>query len=406
MPTSWQIQACRSCNSSALENVLDLGQQPISNRFITDDKQTEYTHSMVMAQCGDCGLIQVIDGVHADELMPPFDWISYNEPEGHLDDLVEIITSLSSFREGASVCGISFKDGSTLTRLKENGAGDTWLIDPPADLGIDDPRAGIETIQGKLTPEKAQQLVEKNGAADIVIVRHILEHAHDTAMFMDAIKLLVAPDGHIIFEVPDCSRALETLDYSCPWEEHVLYFTPETFQQNLVSGGFSLVRFECYPYPFENSLVGIVKAHGNGTFEGSADSQLSKNRADWQTYSQSLESRRQNLRNKLVQVQKEQGKIALFGAGHLAAFYVNLLGITDLVEFVVDDNPNKKGLLMPGSRLAILGSDQLVEREIKLCLLSLSPESEGKVIQNNQGFVDQGGEFFSIFPSSQRALSL
>jgi len=359
---------------------------------------------MVLAQCGDCGLIQIVDPVPADELMPLFDWISYNEPEGHLDHLVDIIASLPGFDKDATVCGISFKDESTLARLKERGASKTWRIDPESDLGIKDPRAGIETIQGELTPEKAIKLVEKYGEADIVIVRHILEHAHDTAVFIEAIKHLVGPEGHIVFEVPDCSRALETLDYSCPWEEHVLYFTQDTFEQTLILGGFSPTRFECYPYPFENSLVGIVTTGGNGGKASNDEKRIQKNRINWQSYTQSLEIRRRSLRDKLTEVRSTQGKVALFGAGHLAAVYINLLGIADLVEFVVDDNPHKKGLHMPGSLLPILSSNMLVEHGIKLCLLSLSPESENKVIQNNKSFVDQGGLFFSIFPSSQRAL--
>jgi SAM-dependent methyltransferase len=359
---------------------------------------------MVMAQCEECGLIQLVDGVPAEELMPPFDWISYNEPEGHLDDLVDIIVDLPGFKEGATVCGISFKDVSTLKRLEDRGASNSWLIEPESDLNIEDPRAGIETIQGKLTPDNAALIVAKHGQADIVIVRHVLEHAHDTARFMQAIKLLVAPNGHIVFEVPDCSRALETLDYSCPWEEHVLYFTQLTFEKCLLSGGFSPIRYECYPYPFENSLVGIVTT-SESVYTPELNNTLSaKDRLNWQQYSGSLETRRTSLRKKLINVQTTQGKIALFGAGHLAAFYINILGLADLVEFVVDDNPNKKGLFMPGSRLPILGSGALVEKDIKLCLLSLSPESEEKVIQNNQGFIDQGGQFFSIFPSSERAL--
>ncbi len=59
---------------------------------------------------------------------------------------------------------------------------------------------------------------------------------------------------------------------------------------------------------------------------------------------------------------------------------------------------------MPGSRLAIEQSSALLERGIKLCLLSLSPESETKVVCRNQAFIEQGGAFFSIYPDSDRAV--
>ena len=44
----------------------------------------------------------------------------------------------------------------------------------------------------------------------------------------------------------------------------------------------------------------------------------------------------------------------MLGAGHLSGAFINLYGLAEQIEFVADDNPNKQGLLMPGSRLPIL----------------------------------------------------
>ena len=96
----------------------------------------------------------------------------------------------------------------------------------------------------------------------------------------------------------------------------------------------------------------------------------------------------------------------MLGAGHLCCAFVTFLQLQDYFEFVIDDNPNKQGLFMPGSRLPIYPSTALLEQDIKLCLLSLSPDSETKVVQKNQEFVEKGGTFASIFPASQLALQL
>jgi hypothetical protein len=63
---------------------------------------------------------------------------------------------------------------------------------------------------------------------------------------------------------------------------------------------------------------------------------------------------------------------------------------------------NKQALLMPGSRLRIVGSAALAEMD--LCLLSLNPESEQKVLAKNRQFIDRGVEFMSIFALSPRAV--
>lgn len=400
------MNTCHLCETESVTELLDLGMQPICNRFLADPEDEEYTHPMTIGQCNVCGLVQIINPVPACELLPWYEWITYNEPEGHLDDLSDIIRNLPGVTGESTVCGISFKDDSSLTRLEQQGFKHAWRIDPKDDLGISNPRAGVETIQDCLTAEVASRIVKRRGTPDIVIVRHILEHAHNALKFMEALRQLVDPEGYIVVEVPDCMRALQNCDYTSLWEEHVLYFTPETFKHCFTFGDLSLVRFECYPYPFENSLVAIVQAQDRVTPSFPAEDALENERRRAQVYSEGLAKYRAELKKFFSEQRQSQGKIALFGAGHLACTFVNLLGLQDYIEFIVDDDPHKQGLLMPGSRLPIHGSIALVEKNIKLCLLSLNPLSEEKVIQKNQDFLERGGTFFSIFPGSKHALQI
>jgi hypothetical protein len=120
-------------------------------------------------------------------------------------------------------------------------------------------------------------------------------------------------------------------------------------------------------------------------------------------YGKNFLNYREIIREKLQQIKKNYGDIAIFGAGHLATMYVNIFDIADLISFVVDDDQNKRGLFVPGCRLSIMNSSALLDKGIKYCLTSLSPESEEKVIATNQEFLSGGGIFTSIFPSSQKS---
>lgn len=400
------MNKCHLCQSGSVTELLDLGMQPICNRFLACPVDEEYTHSMVIGQCNACGLIQISNPMPAAELMPRYDWISYNEPEGHLNQLAEIIGNLSGITRESTICGISFKDDSILMRMNERGFEYTWRVDPEADLGINDHQAGIETIQESFTPGAVKAIAHKYGKADVIIARHILEHAHDMLNFMIALKHLLNPHGYLVIEVPDCSRALEEQDYSTLWEEHIVYFTPDTFRSSFAFIGLSLIRFECFPYPFESSLVGIAQSEEKIVPSFPSESILERERNRALAFSEGLIEHRNRLKRFFPEFRKNQGNIALFGAGHLACTFINLLELKDYIEFVADDSPNKRGLFMPGSHLPILGSDALLERGIKLCLLSLSPESEEKVSKNNQAFIDQGGMFSSIFPVSKHALKM
>ena len=59
-------------------------------------------------------------------------------------------------------------------------------------------------------------------------------------------------------------------------------------------------------------------------------------------------------------------------------------------------------MLMPGSRVPIRGAAAL--KDIDICLLSLNPESEQKVVAKHQEFRESGGRFLSIFALSQNSV--
>lgn len=391
---------CHVCRSEAVRPLLELGNQALCNRFLLAKEQEEPVFPLTIDQCVECGLVQIAEPVSSAELRPRFDWITYNEQEGHLDDLVERICKLPGLTTQSRVGAMSFKDDTTVERLKRKGFSHSWRLDPLADLGITELNAGLETTQAYMTPERAQAIVSQRGKLDLLIVRHILEHAHRPQQFATALRELVQPEGYLVFEVPDCAPALERHDYTMPWEEHIVYYTPETFQQSLPVLGFSSLHYHCYPYANENSLIGIVRPGKPSHITGAADTATAR------AYADDFQKYRGQVLETLKRFRENEGKIAIFGAGHLSCAWVNFMRLQDYIEFCVDDHPKKRGLFMPGSRLPIHASASLLKENIKLCLLSLSPESEVKVIGKNQDFLNNGGSFASIFPGKPNSLSL
>ncbi len=400
------MKNCYLCESEQVREILNFEAQPVCHRFLDSPTEFEYTHSIVIGQCHACGLVQLTNPMPAHELRPRYDWLTCTEPEAHLDQLAQTISHLPGIAKDAKIVGISFKEDSILERLNRLGFQDTWRLDPVNELGINAPLANVETIQEAFTPLKAKAIATNRGKADIVIARHLIEHAFNLRSFIESAKALVKPEGYIIFEIPDCQRAFENFDYTNVWEEHVIYFTPETFRSCFGFGGLKLVYFEKAPYPLEDSYIGIAQPQEITQFPFPKDEVLKAEikRVEW--FAQNLDNQRERFKKFLRNYRQTQGKIALFGAAHMSCTFINLLELKDCIEFVVDDNPHKAGMFMPGSRLPILKSTALLEEDIKLCLLTLSPASEEKVVQNNQEFQASGGRFVSIFPGNPRALNV
>ena len=399
-------KGCYVRAAPGLFGVFDAGLQLIGNRFLKSPDTFEAAYPLRVMQCVACEMLQMREPFPVEELLPAYDWVTYIELEDHLDELAETMCALPGIGPEPVVAGVSFKDYTTLDRLTRLCVKHRWRLDLREHLLLDwvNGGHGAETLQAHLTEDAAWCIAARRGAADILLVRHVAEHAYDPDEFLRAFTALIKPGGWVVIEVPDSQRALGAGDCTTLWEEHTLYYTAATFQQSPRIVGLESVFFGNYVYPFENSLVAILKVAPPGRADAAVAAEECARGAG---FGARLAARRAAFRKYLENYRKSQGCIAMFGAGHLAATFHTVMNAPGLIDFVIDDNPNKCGLFMPGSRLPIVGSDALLSTaNVKLCLLGLNPLAENKVINRHAAFTARGGVFKSIFTSSAVALEL
>ncbi len=398
---------CRLCHSDRSKVLADFGPQPIGNRFLVDREESEDQFPLALSVCFDCGLAQLDRGVPVETLTPRFDWITYVEPEDHLDDTAAVIAGLEGLSPDSGILGLTFKDDSLLARLNRLGFPQVDRVNPAVDLELP-PTAGIERIQQSWTRRRAAALLQRRTRPTVVIARHVVEHAEDFVQFLAGLRELLPQNGYLVLEVPDCTRAFAHSDCVVMWEEHLMYFTPQTFVSAVERVGFEIILLKSYEYALENSLLAIARPRdGSAAPTGTGgipahvrDEQI----ALVQSFVNGLGPRRQDVRRRIHEFRKV-GPVALLGAGHLGCTFLNFMQLQDEVQFVVDDNPKKQGLFMPGSRLPIRSPDALMQDSVRTCLLAVQPGSENAVIARNQPWVEQGGVFASIFAASRRGLT-
>ena len=399
---------CYVCGHEPLSEVFDAGLQPIGNRFLTsaEGNGEERLYPMRLDQCVRCGLLQMPEPVPARELIPPYDWVTYSEPEDHLDELADVIRALPGIGPESLAGGVSFKDDTTLRRLAERGIGRTWRLDIREDLDRPDAHGGYgaETIQIQLTPDRAARIAAARGPADVLLVRHIAEHAHDPKRFFQALIDLTTPNGYVVLEVPDCQRALDTGDCTTLWEEHTIYFTPGTFEQTLRVLGLEPVFVENYVYPFENSLVAVV-APGDAV---GARRGRGRHRAAPQRSVRGAAARAPDPAARLSRPSTGAAADAWRCSAPAISRVRSSPSWTSRTQSNSSSTTTRTSVACtcPVPALPIVASSALLEHDVRLCLLSLNPLSEGKVMERQRAFVERGGTFKSIFPASSVALPL
>ncbi|MEK7818990.1 MAG: class I SAM-dependent methyltransferase [Bacteroidota bacterium] len=380
---------CKSCNSKAVVSKIDFGKQPPSNRYqVTYDADQE-SHSLELGICNSCGLLQLIDPMPIEMVRSRFSWIRYNEPEFHLDDLVEKLVRLPGIDTKSKIAGLTYKDESTLDRIEKKGFKNIGHAPNFEKRSGEDQFDGLETIQQIITEGNEQSL-----DADLLIVRHVLEHAHDMRKFLTRITKQVKTDGYLIFEIPDSSKFLAKNNYSFMWEEHIVYFTEHTLRYFFENQGHKVIHIYRYEAPLEDSLVAVIAIHDNiVTVDNEVD--ITDEIAAVDTFSNNFDATKR-VHLDFFKANTEAGKkIAVFGAGHLAVKYINLFGLQEYISYVIDDSKDKEDLFMPGSSIQIKGSSFLSETDI--CILVLNPESQVKVMGLKKDMIKDGGKFYSAF---------
>jgi SAM-dependent methyltransferase len=394
---------CQACSSESIKEILDLGKQYVSHHFL-DQKKPE-SGELSLAVCKSCGLTQLQKRIEQEKLVPRYSWLTCTEPEDHLDQLVETFYQKGFISNESSVGAITFKDDTTLERIEKRGIKNTWRLDPKNDLGIDQLTFSVETVQ-KYFSEKWPYLthIEK---VDFLIIRHVLEHAFDLPSFIQGLRSLVKPGGRIYFEVPDCERAFQQLDFTTIWEEHLVYFTEMTFKRTLESYGLIVEHFEIAEYPTENSLIAVAEiSDKTQETSGFSPSTIRPEIEQVDFFARNFLEKKQQLQSYFVNRKENGKKLALFGAGHMAVAFLNFYQLSEYFDFVVDDNSYLSGLSLPGSNLPVYPSQKLYDENIDECYLTLAPSSETKVVSKHQKFVESNHSFFSIFPQSSRAIPL
>jgi len=399
------VSLCLVCRSNQTELLLDFGRQPVSSHFMAAPDLPFVEHDLALAFCRHCGVVQLAQPFPFADLVPPYEWMTYREPEDHLDTVVDRICRLPGLTKDSKIAGISFKDATTLRRMRDRGYSKTWSLDLREDLGAVGRNASIESIQALLTPAKAAEIAARRGTVDLLIVRHILEHAESPHRLVIALSALLSAGGHIVLEVPDCTANLKRQDYSMVWEEHAIYFTPETLPQVLPAAGCIDRGHEIHPFPFEDVIVLYAqKSSAAGAAATPPAGAIERNGSPARQYAAAFNDWTARYRAVLAELTADGRRLAAYGAGHLTCAFINLHGLSDYFAFVVDDTPHKQGLYLPKARLPIVPRTCLVAEKISACLFGLTPQLEDRIIANNGEFSRDGGKFYSMFVDSPRSI--
>lgn len=382
----------------ALKILLETGEHPVSNGYVRQD-EVPLLKPLTLCQCLSCGLLQLAGTFAEAELAAAVpDWVRYNEPEAHLDEVVGLLSSLMTGDRGRKVAGLTYIDQSLQDRLKKAG----WECQMEVDVANGANAASRCSIEAMLAGVQSGRWQPVEQKADLIIARHVFDHTRDTAAFLQFLRSCLADDGMMVLEVPSSIPDVEGRNPLMLWESHANYFTPRTLRGTLESAGLKVLAYRQYQPGGPPVLVAVCSAVGSTVaHEDWMDEDVSEDAM--KAYVEQFLPNREKLQKRLGALRGRHATVAMLGAGHIGNLFLNLHALGGFLDCAADDDPRKSGLFLPGSRLPIQAGATLAGVEDLFVLMAVNPAIEERVIerwrQQNPSAV-----FGSIFPHSPRSV--
>ena len=185
---------------------------------------------------------------------------------------------------------------------------------------------------------------------DFICCRMTLEHIPDTAVMVETVRRSIGegPDTIVFFQVPDVTRIMQDCAFEDIYYEHCSYFSPGSLARLFRRSEFDVIdlqreyenQYICLearpadrPQVIEHPLYENVVALADlvAGFEKRYPSVLDR----WQT--------------RLGQLKQQSQKVVIWGSGSKGVAFLNAIGDSAAIDYVVDIHPFRQQTFMAGT---------------------------------------------------------
>jgi SAM-dependent methyltransferase len=401
---------CRSCGEPGLTAFLDLGDTPLADNLVPAGTPpgADETFPLEVAFCRSCSLVQITEEVPPEKLFVD-NYLYFSSFSDHLlrhsrDHALGLIER-RHLGPDSFVVEVASNDGYLLRNFADRGV-PVLGIDPAPTQAEAAEANGVPTLTEFFGDDLARRIAAERGRADVIVANNVMAHVPDLNGFVAGYRALLKDDGVVTVENPYVRDLIDHGEFDTIYHEHHCYFSCSAVDALVRRNGLFLNHVEHFPELHGGTLRWHIGARNEPSEAVTAYLRQEQERGMLDVgYYKDFATRVHAIRDALVELLhdlKEQGKtVAAYGAAAKGATLINFTGIgTDLVDFVVDRNVHKHGLLMPGMHIPIVAPEALLERRPDYTLL-LAWNFKDEILAQQEAYRRAGGRFIVPVPEPQ-----
>jgi SAM-dependent methyltransferase len=347
---------CQLCRHEDGVEFLDLGMQPLANKYPTQDQfKNEDFFPLAIYFCENCKNVQLGTMVSRERMFEDYYYLSSVNP-----GLVRHFEALAKkLADAKFVVDVGSNDGILLKPLKEAGI-KALGVDPSINVSKIANDAGLPTICAFYDEPTAHAIERAHGKPDVIVASSVFTHLENPHQFIDAVRILLAPGGRFIVEVEYIGNILRHTQFERFYLDRIFYYSLTSLDHLFAAHGMKVVDVEEIE-PHGGSLQVTIQ-HAEGARPPSErvtqmlkDEVQSLNRERLAAFKREVDTQVKAFKDFLAKSKADKLKVAGYGAPARVSTICNYGKIgPELIEFTVDDSPLKQNRFSPGTHIPIV----------------------------------------------------
>lgn len=363
-------KTCRVCTSSALTNVIDLGEQYLQGSFIKPGKELPSARKIptTLVRCDPmrdekaCGLLQMQYSVPPEILYSSYWYRSgtNNTMKNHLRNIAEEAVSILG-TDAIRVLDIGCNDGTLLNFYPKKT--EKFGIDP-SDVA-QEISEDITVVQDMFPSRELEKCVQDK-KFDVITAIAMFYDLEDPIAFCKSITQLLSTRGIWIFEMSYMPSMLKMNSYDTICHEHLEYYSLAVIEYILKQAGLKIFNVTqndinggsicCFATSVDNFLykqenfIENVKALRLAEFDLELDTDK-----PYKNFQNRVEKHRDELSQLIRKLRADNKKIHIYGASTKGNTILQWCGLDhQSIEFAAERNPDKYGASTLGTNIPII----------------------------------------------------